>query len=99
MGTIFRGDFFINLLNGIFRTAFTSKGGRNLQEYDPLDYPVYKYEFAYPITPEDFDLIKNNPHKSIGINKDGINTIDCFIDTAKYNYKTGMCNFTLIRTA
>ncbi len=98
VGTIFRGDFFINLLDGVFRTAFTSKGGGDLQAYDPTDYPVYKYEFSYPISPTDFDLIKNNPHKSIGINKDGVNTTDCYIDQAKYNHKTGICDFTLIRT-
>lgn len=99
VGTPFRGDFFLNILDGTFGTIFTSKGGGILQPYDPAEYPVFNYDFNYPITPTQFDLIKNSPNKTININIDGVTNIPCFINNAKYNHRTGICNFTLVRTA
>jgi hypothetical protein len=91
------GYFYINMLDGGFKTTFTSKGGGDLQTYDPLKYPVYKLDFTYPITADEFDLIKANPQKAITINTDGKTNIRCYVDKAEYNHKSGICNFTLIR--
>lgn len=92
------GYMYVNLEGGTFKTVFTSKGGGDLQSYDPLDYPVYNHEFTFPVTHDQFDTIKNNSNKSITINTDGINNLTCYIDKAKYSHKTGLCNFTLLRS-
>lgn len=97
VGVAVTGYMYVNYLNGTFKTIFTSKGGGDLQAYDPLDYPVYNHEFTYHVTPDQFDTIKNNANKSIEINIDGENNFNCFIDQAKYSHKTGLCNFTLLR--
>ena len=89
--------YYLNLLNGTFKTTFTSKGGGDLHPYDPTKYPVYKYEFSYPLSCEAFDLIKENPNKSITLNYNGLPSFPCFIDQCKYNYKTGIGDFTLVR--
>lgn len=96
VGVSARGDFYINILDGDFGTTFTSKGGGTLQPYDPAKYPVYNYEFSYPVSCEDFKTIKNNPHKSIEI--ETLNeSYGCSIEQAKYNETTSVCDFILVR--
>lgn len=97
-GNPFRGDFYVNILDGFFKTIFTSKGGGVFQEYDPAKYPVYNYEFSYPVPCDVFETIKNNQNKSIEINtNDGVSFI-CNIEQLKYNHKTSICDFTLTRS-
>lgn len=79
-----------------FGTTYTSNGGGFTHVYNPEDYPAYKHEFSYPMTRSEFQLLKNNPHYAIEINRDGINNQKVYIKEVKYSRLTGMADFTCI---
>ena len=81
---------------GTFKTVYTSNGGGIVQTYDPEDYPAFKYEFEYPLTKDDFQLLLNQPNYAVTLDVDGTNTFKAFIKEAKYKRKTGMAQFTCI---
>lgn len=99
-------DVFVK--SGVFSTVYTSNGGGTLTAYDPAAYPVYKFEFEYPLTRAEYDIIKNQPNYAITINiaepsaavfagnsyVAASSSWNVFIEQCKYNRFTAKANFT-----
>lgn len=81
----------------LFNTLYTSNGGGEVTAYDPDKYPAYKFEFEYPMSKDDFQLLLDQPNYAITLNTDGVNNFKGFIKEAKYKRKTGLAQFTLIK--
>jgi hypothetical protein len=82
---------------GLFNTLYTSNGGGEVTAYDPDKYPAYQFEFEYPMSKDDFQLLLDQPNYAITLNTDGVNNFKGFIKEAKYKRKTGLAQFTLIK--
>ncbi len=57
-----------------------------------------EYTFTYPVSFPDYIKICNNPRGKIKFASDGINFMEGWISNLEYSIKTGMANFTIIRS-
>src|SRR6185436_8602746 len=87
----------VNIKSGDFKTIYTSNQGGEFTPYDPADYPVFKYEFEYPLTKEEYEIIAAQPNYAISFNTDGVTNTKAFIQELKYSRRTGIGQFTLFR--
>jgi hypothetical protein len=61
----------INILldaGAIFTCTANTIGGAPFNTYDPDEYPVFTYDFEYPITDDEFDVLVANPIGRIAFN-------------------------------
>lgn len=84
------------VFGGIFKTVYTSNGGGNVIVYDPNKYPALKFEFNYPLSIEQWNLIRDQPNYTVSLNVDGKNNFKAFIQDALYKRKLAMGQFICI---
>lgn len=90
------GSTEINFYEGFYKSTYTSNGGGTLTTYDPDEYPAFKFEFEYPLTTTEFQLLLDQPNYAVTLDVDGENTFKAYIQQAEYKRKTGMAQFTCI---
>ncbi len=78
-----------------FECNGTPEGGATVASNNPDTYPNQIYEFEYPISTTDFELLKSNPIGSFDFEKDGI-TRTGWIGSLKRNDKTGLSQLQLL---
>lgn len=80
-----------------FECNGTPEGGATVASNDPDTYANNVYEFEYPISATDFELLKANPIGAFDFEKDGI-TRSGWIKSLKRNDKTGLSQIQLLAT-
>lgn len=71
-------------------------GGGLFQEANTFDYPIYTYEFKYPMCQSEFDTIMANTVGTVQFNMQGQSYRQGWIQELSYNHFEGMANIKLI---
>jgi len=82
---------------GIFECTSAANGGGIFQTYDPQDMKAYLYDFDYPMSFADFQLITTSPLQRITF-ADENNSVDGWIDNMKYNHTKKLAQFRCINS-
>ena len=83
-------------LDAVFSCIANTIGGAAYNTYDPSVYPVFTYDFEYPITDNEFDILVANPIGKIAFNMEGQNLRYGWIKDITYDHVKKIGNFKLI---
>jgi len=80
----------------VFACTANTIGGAPFNTYDPDEYPVFTYDFEYPITDDEFDVLVANPIGRIAFNMENQPFRYGWIKEITYDHVKKIGNFKLI---
>lgn len=98
--TIFSTTSEIEISHGSrFQCVSAQNSGGLFEDGSPEAVYLNKYEFEYPISDDQWNLIRNNLNRGIIINHDGVSNRTVFIRNLSRKWKDGMTRMEMINSA